>query len=406
MLEDVIKSRRQRFLKQVFKYLRLLLNDHFTILIFFLIGSGAYFYKELLSQIDSNIGNESYFLIVFMSLLIVGIMFMGKTPSYLEEADILFLMPKLNRFKSLFYRFATERLVIKLVFIFLLTLLFSPLLTLISTYKSGQVGLLFLQFVLNTVVVMLIDTESHLYFENRQRFQNTLIIAVLSFFGVFLSLRGNLWAGVSVTFVLFILEYAYLLLYLKKSERQLVVMHLISEETARKQHIYRFFSLVTDIPKLKEEPLKFVKSWSMIKRFFPHHSDPISYLLPRFFFRKKSYFFLYLRLIVLGGVLIRFSTQGVLIVLFSILFQLLILIHVLPIIFDIENRLQFKLSSVKKIDLLNRFKTFLYRLSSIVILIFTMITTFKSLKMALTVFAINVLVLLLFSHVYLPRKIA
>lgn len=405
MLEHVLKKRRRSFLKQILKYMRLMFNDHFTILLLFILGAGGYFYRELLIQLDSSTGVHEYLLIGIISLVIVAVMFVGKTPTYLEEADLLFLMPKLEGFKSFFKRFALERYAIKIGILFLLSMIFYPLFTVLSNYNRGQFLLLLVQLVLNTALVILNDTELNLHFENRQLFQNTVFLGILSFISIYVSLKGFLWIGFSLTIVFFLLGLTYFYYYLRRSQGQLAVIHLITHETERKQQYYRFFSLVTDVPNLNEESLRLVKSWPLIKMIFQFGDDPVSYLLPRLFFRKKSYSLLYLRLIIIGSILIGFSTQELLVVSFSLLFNLMILVQAVPIIYDMQNKSPFKLYQIKKEDLLKGLASFLYRLSGLVILVFTIIALFKGVETALIVFATNSVVLVLFNSFYLPGKL-
>ncbi|MBM7636485.1 ABC transporter permease [Streptococcus saliviloxodontae] len=90
MIKELLARRRWQFHQQCMGYLRYVLNDHFVLVLVFLLGFILYQYSQLLKHFPS----QPILLLVIVSLLLLVTSFMGAVACYLEEADAHFLLPK------------------------------------------------------------------------------------------------------------------------------------------------------------------------------------------------------------------------------------------------------------------------------------------------------------------------
>lgn len=89
-MEKVFKQRRSNFLSQCLNYLKYVFNDHFVIVLFFLLGFILYQYKQLLDQFPKETG----LVWLVMILLMLGVLFFGNVATYLLPADVHYLLVK------------------------------------------------------------------------------------------------------------------------------------------------------------------------------------------------------------------------------------------------------------------------------------------------------------------------
>ncbi|MDV5976342.1 UNVERIFIED_CONTAM: ABC transporter permease [Streptococcus canis] len=89
-MKALFLKRRQDFHKQQSKYLRYVFNDHFVLVLMFLLGFALVQYSQLLRQFPSNHLPVQACLVVLVLLLLN----VGSVATYLEEADQHFLLPK------------------------------------------------------------------------------------------------------------------------------------------------------------------------------------------------------------------------------------------------------------------------------------------------------------------------
>ncbi|HGO0810494.1 TPA: ABC transporter permease, partial [Streptococcus pyogenes] len=89
-MKALFLKRRQDFQKQQNKYLRYVLNDHFVLVLMFLLGFAMVQYGQLLNHFPTN----HLPIQVCLGILIPLLLSMGSIATYLEEADQHFLLPK------------------------------------------------------------------------------------------------------------------------------------------------------------------------------------------------------------------------------------------------------------------------------------------------------------------------
>lgn len=89
-MKEMFVKRRQAFHSRCLKYLKYVLNDHFVIVLLFLVGFLLFQYSQLLKHFPT----QPLGLILFLSVLIIGGLPLGTIATFLEPADQVFVLAK------------------------------------------------------------------------------------------------------------------------------------------------------------------------------------------------------------------------------------------------------------------------------------------------------------------------
>lgn len=89
-MNELFHQRKRNFRSQCLRYLSYVLNDHFVLFLLVFIGFLAIQYQQLLQ----NFPEDATPVVVFLSLISLFFIFVGKIASYLEPADKIFFLAK------------------------------------------------------------------------------------------------------------------------------------------------------------------------------------------------------------------------------------------------------------------------------------------------------------------------
>ncbi|MFC3932408.1 ABC transporter permease [Streptococcus dentapri] len=343
-MKEVFAKRRFDFNQQCLKYLRYVLNDHFILVLLFLLGFLLVQYSSLLQHFPNN----RLPIILSLSTLILILLWFGRVATYLEPADYIFLLPKEDE---------------------LLKLIRQARFRSFALWGSLQTALL---IVLAPIFLAL-------------GFSKTAFFALL----------------IGLLIVKALVVYA-------RSRRLTAADHFdwdwaISYEQGRQQSILKFYSLFTNVKGISTQNKRRAYLDVFLSRLLKQQSNLWSNLYMRAYFRSGDYLGLTLRLTVLGILSLVFIDQALvassLAVLFNylLLFQLLALANhydyqyltqLFPVDADLKKR-NFK-SSLRKILYL------ILGLEVLVLLVFAF--SWQSLLLL-------VVVSLVLNEVYLPYKL-
>lgn len=399
MLDKLLTERKQQFLKESLKYLRLMFNDHFTLLLLFLLGAGGFLYRELLVLVTP----EMLTLKILLSGILVFLINLTTIPSYMEEADLLFLMPKIHQVKSSYNRFAGQLLLLKSIIVIILLLTLSPLLNALAGYNTMDVVLFIAQVIIWQAVFIFAEKIQTLYVTRHNDRTLRCSLSICSMVLLCVSLIYSSLIGLVLTIVSALISLIFIIS--KKSSNQISIEQLIEKESKRKSTLYKLFSLVTDVPHLKQRSFRSKWISAFIKVMFPHHSRRIDYLLPRLFFRQNIFVKLYIRLIILGSLFIGMSSHRYLIWSFAVGFHFIILFQILPLMDNMKRRQQVLLNPFTKRQCIKGLERLLIRLSIIIILIFSAVALLNGWQTAVGLMLLNSVLTVLFVKIYVPYKL-
>lgn len=276
----------QEFYRKMFRYYSIIGAN---VVYFFLIISSIfiYYFNLFLQWIPPQISVEG-----ILSLFVTFILIQTKVRTFIKRADIVFLLPlewelKPYFIKSLVYSFVID--VIKLLsFITVFLSLF---------LKSIYLDFSILFFIVGIVAHNILMKWDEQWLENYVQF---VLHRLNRFFSIYLMcyyLFKNDWI---FAFVLMSINFVYLIYFIGE-KRNLNWHWLIEEEESALLKNFKFINFFMDVPNLKRSFRNRRLLTMILKRCIPYgQSSTFVYLYSHLFVRYNDYFYLYLRLTVIG----------------------------------------------------------------------------------------------------------
>ncbi|HDR7967884.1 ABC transporter permease EcsB [Bacillus pacificus] len=291
------KERFRHFLQEVRTYSKYVFNDHLKFIFVFIIGAGAYYYQQWLQTLTPSFPTA-----LVMAVLLGLVLTAGSIQTLLKEADLVYLLPVEQKLKPYFTKAFLFTFMIQLYIIAIVAAALAPL----YFQQMKQTGATYIWIVIAFVIVKAWNLfvaweKSFLTDQNIQRADWFIRFILNALFVYFLVERTSVIfiAGIVLLMVLYLA-----IMYQMVKGKPLNWEYLISEEGKKMMLLYRIANMFVDVPALKERVarrkwLDFILSMISKKRTY-------LYLYTRTFLRSGNYFGLYVRLLVLGGVILYF----------------------------------------------------------------------------------------------------
>lgn len=323
-MTDLFKSRLQRHLREMAKYLRLVFNDFFVFALMFLLGGLGYGYSNVLKQLKMGL----WWAPVIVVLVLLVTLQVGRFATLIEDADRVFLLPKERAMHA--YLVAARRYsqglaqTTQVIVVFLL----APFLRVALGWSVPQiVGLLVAQVILKDTLLRL-DLASAYQVTGQRRMNEWPIKWGLGL----VALAIGVWLTPYAAIVLAVLADGAVAVWLQRhwQQQQIRWREQIKIEDNRMLGIYRFFNLFTEVP-MVEGTIKrrHYLDW-LFKSIKPTHRQTYTYLFSRGMVRGTDFSGLVVRLTVIGMLLLYFVRGEWLPVLLAALFIYLIGFQLLP----------------------------------------------------------------------------
>ena len=184
---DLFAKRHGNWRSQNLKYLRYVFNDHFVLVIMFLIGFLAYQYADFLKKLPAH-WLPGYVIAVLVSIVVL---FFGQLATFVERADQQFLLAKEKAVQAYLKNAVKKSLVFPAVVIVLMTFIIRPLISLPFTLT------LVWAIVLIAIKYMLLSKKAQSFVQNELIQWQSLINyeknrqnAVLKVFSQFTDVKG------------------------------------------------------------------------------------------------------------------------------------------------------------------------------------------------------------------------
>lgn len=315
--------RQRAYLKQIFKYLRYVLNDFFVLSLLFAFGGLGLAYSNYLKALK-NQPTPSYAPYIMAVILTLVIQF-GQLKTLLKPADAVFLLPKEGEIRRYLTRAKRASLVTGVLFTIGCSLVLVPFLLFILKFDRLQVT-----FICLTAIVLkyfwLSLEEFTLYFEMSKGIK-FLLYVVYPFINFLIAALG-----LGVYALTFSLVGCLLIFIWRQSmgEKQIFLwQQAIGKESSRMMNLYRFFNLFCDVPYVVTS----AKRRKYLDFMLPeaHKKRPYYYLFARGLVRSGSFGSLFFRLLVLGGLLLCFLENRYLALLIALIFTYLICFQMGPL---------------------------------------------------------------------------
>lgn len=317
------QQRLQRQQRLMLRYLRLVFNEFFMIAVFILLGGAAYSYAGYIKTLTAPLWwSRPLVLILLLVLLTVG-----HFATLLQAADSLFLLPQESALKGYLKQAFSHSVPLPWVLLSFVCGFLVPFLEIGGGRSLISIGVLWLS-VLILKLGQLWGQVVQLYLPTTQ-FRSQQV----TFYGLsLLSLGLGLYSWPALGFVFSILTVSISRWRLQQVQQQ----HLfqwqlaLNQEASRMLQIYRFFNLFTDVPQLQGQIKRRRYLQPLLRWTTGRTTNPFLYLNWRGFLRGTEYSGLYLRLLVIGAIVLLFLQQVWLALVIALVFSYLIGFQLLP----------------------------------------------------------------------------
>lgn len=269
---ELFRKRKLQFIKQIQSYLPYVFNDHFVLVLIFLLGFLLFQYSELLKHFPDN----PFLVIIGLVVTVLVLLHMGSVALYLEKADQQFLLVKEDVLKKIIKR---------------------AIFTSFIVWGSLQ----------------------------------TLLLVFL--FPLFLKIGFDIITF--IPFLIILLVAKWFVLQSKASHfmtnGQLVWDKAIEYELNRKQGLLKFFSLFTTVKGISSTVKRRIYLDFLLKFFEKSSSKTWSNLYIRAFLRSSDYFGLSVRLLILSLLSILFIKNILIGLGLTVLFNYLLLFQLIAL---------------------------------------------------------------------------
>ncbi|MFC5734281.1 ABC transporter permease [Cytobacillus gottheilii] len=275
----------QEYYGKMFRYYSIIGAN---VVYFFLIISSIfiYYFNLFLQWIPPQISVE-----VILSLFVTFILKQTKVRSFVKRADIVFLLPlewglKQYFIKSLLYSFVIDVLkLLSFITVFLSIFL-----------KTTNISFSILFFMVGIVAYNILMKWGEQWLENHVQF---VLHRLSRFFSIYLMCYFLLKSDWIFMLVLMCANFIYLIFYRKK--RSLNWQWLIDEEESALLSNYKFINIFMDVLNLKRSFRNRRLLIMILKRCIPYsQNNTFLYLYSHLFVRYNDFFYLYLRLTLIG----------------------------------------------------------------------------------------------------------
>ncbi|SHM47156.1 ABC transporter permease [Gracilibacillus kekensis] len=323
---QLFTDRLSAHIKELSRYLRYIVTGHIVIAMVFIVSAMSVYYQQFLENIPS------YFPSAWVIAFVLGLV-TAHSPiqTLLKKADIVFLIPAEHLLQGYFIRTLVYSYVTQIYLFILAIAAIAPLYAAaFPNQDTPAYGMLF-------IVLLIVKAWSLVanWWMLRVRDKNTRLIDKIVRFALIVTLIyffiGQEMLFLAIITVLLIVLFATN--YLTASKQKALNWDLLIEsDYLRMRSFYRLANMFTDVPHL-ETPVK-KRHWlaKVLTKGIPfQQKNAYPYLYRLTTVRSGEYLGIYLRLLVIGGLLIYFVPNQWLKLIFALLFIYMIFLQIVPL---------------------------------------------------------------------------
>ncbi len=399
-MQALWQKRVQKHIQEQVKYLRLVFNDHFVIAIIFLLGALGYTYANAVKGLDPR----AWWLKPVLSLVLLAAVSFGRLATLLKEADSVFLLPKESGLVTYLKSARLYSSWLPLIAMAFVTLLVAPLLLITKTVPAWHIAVV--------LITLVIIKDRRFSIQLRQWYQadETQATKGLSLILDLAIIASQLYQWLNLVGVLVALGLAY---YQRQQLARVQKTQLfdwlaaVGAEDSRMGRIYRLYNLFTDVPGLSSQVKRRRYLDGLLKPITAKPANTYLYLYARGFLRGTEFSGLYIRLVVLGGIILCFSHIWWLSLALGLLLIYLVGFQLLPFYNQYDQIIfthLYPVSTTKRIQAFSQLMRTLLLLQALLFSVILLVTLGMTIQVGLSVLALFVLVIG-FVQFYLPKRL-
>lgn len=295
---DLFLQRLKRHQKRMLKYLRYVLNDHFVLVLLFLLGAVSVYYARVLNMLP----HESW-VSLLTGVLWLALLHFGQHATLTEKADTIFLLPKERGMKSYFIRSLFYSCLLPFILLAFVGGMTMPLIAV----GVGQNLSSFIFYLPSLWALKFSHLISQYYrlFQHEQRTNQHAYTIWLGFSA--LSLGSGILVAPWLSLVVALGGIAlFWRLYFQHNGEALDWEKMVDLENNRLHRIYQFINLFTDVPEITSTVKRRKYLDPLLQQIKKTHNNTYTYLYARRVLRGSEFSGLYFRLVAIGGFLVFF----------------------------------------------------------------------------------------------------
>lgn len=399
-MQALWQERVQKHIQEQVKYLRLVFNDHFVIAIIFLLGALGYTYANAVKGLDPR----AWWLKPVLSLVLLAAVSFGRLATLLKEADSVFLLPKESGLVTYLKSARLYSSWLPLIAMAFVTLLVAPLLLITKTVPAWHIAV--------ALITLVIIKDRRFSIQLCQWYQadETQATKGLSLILDLAIIASQLYQWLNLVGVLVALGLAY---YQRQQLARVQKTQLfdwlaaVGAEDSRMGRIYRLYNLFTDVPGLSSQVKRRRYLDGLLKPITAKPANTYLYLYARGFLRGTEFSGLYIRLVVLGGIILCFSHIWWLSLALGLLLIYLVGFQLLPFYNQYDQIIfthLYPVPTTKRIQAFSQLMRTLLLLQALLFSVILLVTLGMTIQVGLSVLALFVLVIG-FVQFYLPKRL-
>lgn len=320
-VDQLWQERRGEFWTTASRYLKLLGNSGFMFVLYILILAGGVYYQRWVSSLSDSFPTE-WILTVLFALLVF------RTPmrTFLKSADLVFLLPLEKQMDGYFKKSIIYNTVLQCIEIVFVWAIVMPLyLHTISPNVMNDVILLVLLLVLKAWNADTVWQEYHIlnsgFYDVLRSVCTLIFIAAILF-------KMPWWMLITIIVVMLILT---LYVFHPLSKHLLKWEKLLRSEERQMEQFYRLANMITDVPQIRQrmKPRRFLTG---LTELYPYGKTAVfKKFFLKTFFRSGEYFGIWLRLVIIGIIVIALLPKGLISAILAIAFTYLTAIQLMAI---------------------------------------------------------------------------
>ena len=399
-LKALFNRRRNRYIKEIMKYGRLIFNDHFVLLIFLLVGAGGLAYSQYLDTVTQGMIQPR----LFVGLLFFILASTGSTTLLLEPADQIFLLPKEEGFKKVFKQLVTHSYLESLLPVGLITLVTFPIF--VSTTHAEPIDMAFIFLTLASLKGLNALFQLMPFFEISDETQKkSQVIWFLVKLG---TLVGLLFIQIKLTaiIILIITALSWFQFYSEKLYLNKLFNweRMITAEDQRMQKLYRFIGMFANVPNIQTPIRRLAWLDTTLDCLTKRHPTASYYYILRLAIRNTEYSLMILRATLVGAIILAFTNTIILSAVIVLLFLYIIGFQLLTLVNELKRVPLFQIYPISDEEKLKAVQQLIFQCLFIV----SFILAFASLNglgiIGGILVGIGILFAYLFSFIYAPRR--
>ena len=363
-MNKIWNQRLSQYQQKLLKYLRYVFNDHFVIALFFVFGAVCYGYFNFIDHYVHPLTLLDRFVAIIALMVILQI---GKFATLLQKPDIVFLLPNDYRINDYLIKARHHSMTMTALIQIGCGLITVPFLVRILLFKWLDWAVLLISQVLFKWMQLLFE-ETGLFDQKWNSSQMQILKQGLPLIGIAAGIVLSPWLSLGIA----VIGWGSMLQLRKKASYHVFKWKdAIAAEDKRVMRIYKFFSLFTDVPEVHQKiKRRRYLDW-LLPRIQQDSHQTYKYLYWRGFWRNSEYSGLFMRLTIIGVLLMLFINLKWVSLLIGLLFIYLTSFQLIPLANQFYDIVFTHLYPVKLSQQLASFRKILGALTAVQAVIFT-----------------------------------